>query len=249
MTEPHSHVNDGCDGTSNDSTWSSPLYRAGMDIEWLKAELAKPGRSQAACARYIGLGSSSQVNRIVKGERQIKEYEAQKIREYLTVTAQPGDRAKRVHNQAEPLTALVGVRFIQVLGKVEAGSWREVFPDAHAEVALPLPDAPLFAGEDVFALLVVGSSMNLKFQNGEHVICRRWNGGPLPAGKTVVVERTDRAGKVETTLKDLVATVGGFELWPRSNDPRYQEPLQFDPSDEREVRVIARVIYRVGAVD
>lgn len=52
----------------------------------LKAELAKPGRSQSGLARYLGLDNSA-VNRLVNGGRDLKVREVAKIEEYLARTA------------------------------------------------------------------------------------------------------------------------------------------------------------------
>lgn len=52
------------------------------DPEWLKAELAKPGRSQSGLARYLGLDASI-VNKIVNGKRDLKAREIEEVEAYL----------------------------------------------------------------------------------------------------------------------------------------------------------------------
>lgn len=60
--------------------------RFGIDADWLKAELAKPGRSQSALARFMKLTTPAIVNRMVQGNRDISAREADQIRAYLAAT-------------------------------------------------------------------------------------------------------------------------------------------------------------------
>lgn len=83
--------------------------------------------------------------------------------------------------------------------------------------------------------------MNLRYDEGTYVIVRPWQGGEWPVGKNVVVQRTDAAGKIETTLKELVMGPDGLELWPRSSDPRFQEPVPYR-ADDHTVEIIGRVV-------
>lgn len=241
----HRYVNEPYAVSSSDSTGATPLNFGAMDLGWLKAELGKEGRSQAGLARHMGWSSASIANRVVSGDRQIKANELPKIHAYLAST---GEGATLPHVLPGALSTPVGVRFINRHGKVEAGAWREVFPDETLE-PVPVPDVPLFSGNDVFALDVVGPSMNEHYPDGSVVICRR-GGSPMNmVGKHVVIERVDAGGKVETTLKELtVNNAGEFELWPRSSDERFKEPIRLDPADEREVRVIGRVIWMMKPV-
>lgn len=41
-----------------------------------------------------------------------------------------------------------------------------------------------------------------------------------------VVVRRRKGLLVETTLKEVVQELDGVALWPRSNDPRFQEPVR-----------------------
>lgn len=53
--------------------------------EWLKEELAAPGRSQSGLARFLGLDSSA-INRLVNGRREVRFREVSQIRTYLDQT-------------------------------------------------------------------------------------------------------------------------------------------------------------------
>lgn len=56
-----------------------------MDIDWLKVELAKPGRSQSALARHMNVATSA-INRLVNGGRDLKVREVEAIHAYLRET-------------------------------------------------------------------------------------------------------------------------------------------------------------------
>lgn len=190
----------------------------------LKAELERPGRSQSALGRAMGLDPAI-INRMCKGERQIKLAELPLIERYL---AETGGATFRT----EPTAT------VRVAGAVEAGVWREPGLDVVGET---IPVVATVDGADLYALKVVGASMNLKYEEGSYVVVRPWEGGPWPVGKTVVVQRTDTTGKVETTLKQLQAGENGLELWPRSSDPRFQEAVPFRNGDDT-VEIVGRVI-------
>lgn len=206
-----------------------------MDIEWLKAELAKPGRSQSALARHLGVVPEI-VNRIVHGRRQVKASEADQIRAYLAATESGAPatltRIAPLPTPASPLT---------VRGIVEAGSWREMaLSDLEYEPETFLaPRSVVDSG--AFALRVAGPSMDLLYPDGSFVVVQPWDGGPLPFGKRVIVERT-KHGLIETTVKELVRGPDGEPvLWPRSSHPAHQEPILLNQDDET-IRLIGIVI-------
>lgn len=210
-----------------------------MDASWLKDELAKPGRSQSGLARFMGLDHPSIVNRMCKGERQIKAAEADRIRAYLAATER-GSPATLAHIASKPApTALLVVR-----GTVEAGSWREaaLLSDLDYEPeTLIAPRSVVDSG--AFALRVAGPSMDLLYPDGSFVVVQPWYGGPLPFGKRVIVERADVTGKIETTVKELVrGSDGEPELWPRSSHPAHQSPVIYREGDAT-VSLIGVVVW------
>lgn len=207
-----------------------------MDIEWLKAELAKPGRSQSALARHLGVVPEI-VNRIVHGRRQVKATEADQIRAYLAAT-ESGVTATITRLADMPTsTALLTVR-----GTVEAGSWREVALSdlGYDPETLIAPRSVVDSG--AFALRVAGPSMNVLYPDGSFVVVQPWHGGSLPFGKRVIVERR-RDGLVETTVKELVRGADGEpELWPRSNHPAHQGLIAYREEDTT-VHIVGIVIW------
>lgn len=196
-----------------------------MDSEWLKAELQKPGRSQSALARQLGVVPEI-VNRIVHGRRQVKAHEADAIRAYLAAT-ETGTPATFARVAPRPIATST----LPVRGTVEAGSWREVaFSDFGQDFeTLIAPQSIVDSG--AFALRVAGPSMDLMYPDGSFVVVQPWHGGPLPFGKRVIVER-HRDGLVETSVKELVrGSDGEPELWPRSSHPAHRTPIPYKEGD------------------
>ena len=119
------------------------------------------------------------------------------------------------------------VRKVPVLGEVAAGLWRETrgLSSAEAEESLQV-DVHGYEGVELFALRVVGPSMDRIYPEGRWVIVAR----PPDAGlrvDDVVVVRRNRQGLVETTLKQLALDGERVVLWPRSHHPDFQEPMYF----------------------
>lgn len=205
------------------------VIQSAMDPAWLKAELRKPGRSQAALARFMGV-SQPVVNRICQDGRKILATEADKIRTYLIATGN-GDNL--------PPPPPISARLIKVNGVVEAGAWREAGQLAFVE-QIPVLNTAAFEG-DVFALKVSGPSMNQHYADGSYVIVRAWAGGPLPYGKHVVVKRERADGLVECTIKEL-RNGNKPELWPNSDDPAHQKPVPYGDNGDITVSIVGRVI-------
>lgn len=117
---------------------------------------------------------------------------------------------------------------VPVLGETAAGKWLE-FEDVDTEKYAPiLAIAGRYPVSEQFAYRVVGPSMDkARIFDGDFVICvPYWHARTAPTtGDLVVVER--RRGPVfERTVKELQVADGGFELWPRSTDPRFQQPIK-----------------------
>lgn len=145
-----------------------------------------------------------------------------------------------------PPMALLPIR-----DRVQAGAWLAV--DDHIQVrpkTWPALRDPRFPNADQWLSEVVGDSVNrLNIFEGDLVQCVDAIGiGYFPrTGDIVEVERLRFGGQErELTLKELEVTEDGVRLWPRSTNPRWQEPLSLtDGAGEREdieVRIRALVI-------
>jgi transcriptional regulator with XRE-family HTH domain len=140
---------------------------------------------------------------------------------------------------------------LAVLGEVAAGAWLEydnirdyTEPLFHVSVS---PHS-VYPVRSQYGLLVKGTSINRIAREGDilHCVDIATTGIEIQDGDLVIVERRKAQGLLrEVTAKKVVRRQGRFELWPDSDDPRWQEPFVFDqanPSDdETEVIILARV--------
>lgn len=147
--------------------------------------------------------------------------------------------------------ATAALRQVPVLGTVQAGQWTAplIFDDQdgaeeHVEVHLPQ-----FDRARLFALRVVGRSMDLEYPEGTRIIVCPAQEIGVRAGDHVVVRRT-KGNRAETTVKEALVEGDHLVLWPRSSDPAYQTPIRVpvnrDVTDEG-VEIIGVVVasYKV----
>lgn len=139
-------------------------------------------------------------------------------------------------------------RSIPVWGDVQAGAWRRIPDEPEVTERLDV-SVPGYETASLFAVRVVGPSMDKFYPEGTYVICAPPAEVGLQEGDCVVVRRRDRAGKVETTLKQIERQKGrggGFLLCPRSNDPAHQTPLPLpanrDAAAQEGVEIIGVVL-------
>lgn len=136
-------------------------------------------------------------------------------------------------------------RTYNVVGELMAGAWREAIewaPDDQYTVAVPvapgMPDIPLRG------YVVRGPSMNKLYPDGALVFVAATiaNGLTPKSGQRVLVQRRNRDGLYEATLKEYVEDSTGRWLWPRSYDPEHQAPLQVGKNGEEEVTITGIVM-------
>lgn len=140
---------------------------------------------------------------------------------------------------------------IPVMGEVAAGVWREV-EATDVSPFEPVPVAPnsKYPAGAQYGLVVRGTSMNRIAVDGDVLVCLSVD-VTEPADNDLVIFERCRAqeGLRETTVKRLRFRDGVMELWPESDDPRFQEPIRIagdTPEGDEAGRVIAVVdwIYR-----
>lgn len=115
---------------------------------------------------------------------------------------------------------------VKTIGFVEAGAWRatlEFPPDDVFEV--PVPANPKF--EQTFGLQVRGRSMDLHYPPGTILICKKLHDMPRDLrSRDHVIAIRHVSGEIEATVKELVIDQDGVPwLWPRSSDPKHQQPI------------------------
>lgn len=134
------------------------------------------------------------------------------------------------------LPRAVGLPTVKVVGTAAAGLWKDVSiiaDDYYVHEEIPVIENPRYAGYPQYALLVEGNSINRKIRDGEYAICVSWGdlGTDLKNGQFVHVERT-RGGLQEVTIKKVVIVNGRVSLYPDSDDPRFQDPIELWHEDE-----------------
>ncbi len=139
---------------------------------------------------------------------------------------------------------------VKVIGHVGAGMWHDLTAVDFKVVESPIPADPSFPAAAQFDLTVQGDSINRFARDGELLRCVHLDRAHLEArdGDMVIFERKRSQGQlIETTAKRFRRRAGGLiELWPDSDDERWQQPERFDPHNVKEGeegRVIARVLY------
>src|SRR5690606_8262855 len=137
---------------------------------------------------------------------------------------------------------------LYVKGIVAAGVWGEAFELPEAEWQTFTGRTGIEAPIDMrFGLRVVGDSMDERYPEGTILECVSLFSGIDPApGRNVVVLRTDEAGRVEATVKELVEQDGELWLVPRSSNPVHRPFKLCEPEPGiAEIRIAAVVVASV----
>jgi SOS-response transcriptional repressor LexA len=138
--------------------------------------------------------------------------------------------------------------YLPVRYRVQAGAWIEV---DYAEQEYPYPPRavtpdPQFAEWPQWLELVVGDSIDKEIQPGSfaHVVDAIEMGYSPQDQDFVVVERRREQGRLrERSIKQVQFTPTGVELWPRSNNPAWNKPLQLaHPEEGVEAEIVGLVI-------
>jgi len=132
---------------------------------------------------------------------------------------------------------------VKVLGTVAAGTFRY---DEFGEIdGLEIPVVPHkgIPASAQYAVLVDGPSVNQRIPDGMYAVCALYDQYPGGAhhGNLVHVVR-ETAGLYEHTIKELRFTEKGRELYPVSDDPRFQEVTVLDNGHDAIVRIHGVVI-------
>jgi phage repressor protein C with HTH and peptisase S24 domain len=129
------------------------------------------------------------------------------------------------HTSASGVTGNDNVRMVGVIGEVRAGAFAEI-PDEEPKPWEFVPvNLPEYARASLYALYVVGRSMDRYYPDGSAVVVCPTAEAGIREGDHVVV-RVRKGSLAETTLKEVVVAPDGVELWPRSTDAAYQTPIR-----------------------
>lgn len=143
---------------------------------------------------------------------------------------------------------------VLVVGAVQGGLWAESdsWPEDEHYV-IEVPPSRKYPGVRRRGLEVRGPSVNLLYPEGTVVIFaspEEIGHGAIP-GKPVVVQRVDKFGRYETTIKIYQPDEDGrVWLWPKSDHPEFQRPIELKPSaDIEEIKIIGLVIGKYAEED
>lgn len=132
--------------------------------------------------------------------------------------------------QAQEETAARKPAFLQVIGEVAAGRWLEVdeHVDEPAFEPVPIQPDPRWRAEDQYGLIVRGASLNRIALDGDVLACvnavaARYR--PVEDDLVVVEMRRNAGFLRQRTAKRFVPQETHVELWPDSDDPRWQSPI------------------------
>lgn len=213
------------------------------DVSDLATEISQllktTGLTAAAASRAIGRGKDY-LRDILDGRKlTIKPDDLQKLR----------DLAQADKEISEQVAA--EDEFPEIAGKVSAGVWIDVgvAPSDTDRRLSPIPFDPRYPRRSQYDLCVEGNSINRFARDGALLRCVDIVGPGIEIrdGDYVIVRRTAGLGTVETTAKRLRLTKTGRELWPDSDDPRYQTPIIIPNGGEDgdiEVQIVALVLYQ-----
>lgn len=140
----------------------------------------------------------------------------------------------------------------KVIGEVSAGSWHHLDGMNQADFEVepsPFPPDPRYAIGAQFDLVVRGSSINRFARDGMRLRCVDLiaAGIEVEDNDLVIFRKTKDDGElVQTTAKRYRRRGSIVELWPDSDDPRWQTPERIDtrntPAGE-EGAIVALVLY------
>jgi repressor LexA len=189
----------------------------GMDVATLRTLLRQRGIRQADLAAYLGI-DQPKVSKILRGERQIKAAEMDRIRAFLSPEMRGGEAGV--------------LRAIPIIGQVAAGNWKQAIE--HPIASLPNPDPSIPAR--AFALRVSGDSMDRFVDDGATVIVDP-DDRTLYPGRFYVVLNDEG----ETTFKQFQADPP--RLVPCSSNPAHRE---IAIGEKAGFDVVGRVIWRAS---
>jgi len=205
----------------------------------MRTRAAALGISEAEVARRVGI-SSRRFSYYVNDEREPEFDMLAKIAKALEW------KSSQLIAAAEGDAPRARLRSVSVRGHVQAGDWREALEwpqDDWYEV--PLPPDPRWPRASRFALEVRGPSMNRLFPDRSVIYCALFDdiGDEPKNGDRVVVERVNRDGLFEATVKEYVIDEDGRRwLWPRSTHPDHQQPIPLpEPPGQRGPQKIHRI--------
>ena len=206
-----------------------------MDLKWLAEQLDRPGYSQAGLARALGKDAAA-VNRMLKGERQIKANELPVITGYLQ-SHPPGTDE---HGYPQPILPVIHN------DKADVPVWASA--QAGSDGALVLTSEPIdyikrsermMGVRNPFAFFVIGNSMSPAIEHGDQVVVNPVV--PPKPGADCVFVNDDGNGTMRALVKRLLRSTGDHWKVRQFNPPR-----DFDLPKKKWARALVITEKRYG---
>lgn len=167
--------------------------------------------------------------------------------ENAALLAARGGHEPYYYQGIEPVfaTSLGMMRSVKAVGEVQAGAWKEAIEwhaDDQRDWPIP-PTVPHYDNMNVF--IVRGASMNLIYPDGSAVLVAGTIANRLhPQNDDIVlVQRVNEQGLTEASLKQYKVLPDGSKwLWPRSDDPEFQQPLKVECNNGHDVTITGIVV-------
>lgn len=201
------------DAHSRPSWQNSDMTQEAFDRAAVAEAMKARKATQTDMAKVMGLPSQSAFSNIMKGKRRITANEARTAYQFLGLEI--------------PAT----IRMIPVIGMANAGNWREAINMPLGEIAVPISAA----GNDAFAIELVGDSMNMIIEEGAHIVVDPRQ-KELRDGKCYLIQN----GNGEATVKAYSSKPARFE--PRSTNPEHKG---WSVSDHDFV-ILGRVVMKIS---
>ena len=192
------------------------------------------GLTQEAAADAFGLSKSGYI-KIEDGDRGLKADRIAKAAEIFGVppadvlSAARDEQNERIE-RAQEMTAANKGPGLPVIGEVAAGRWIEVDDHVDEPEYDPVPVNPdnRWPAEDQYGLVVRGTSINRVAIDGDILSCVNAIAARYRPKEDdlVIAEMRRHAGHLrQRTAKRFVRQSTHIELWPDSDDPRWQTPI------------------------
>ncbi|MBS0521859.1 MAG: helix-turn-helix transcriptional regulator [Proteobacteria bacterium] len=219
-----------------------------MDLKWIAEMLERPGFSQAGLARALGKDAAA-VNRMLKGDRQIKANEVPVILDYLQAAPPPTDRVATLAAQAvghRPAPAAQIQRVAEGNARPDVPVWASA--EAGQDGAMVLVNDPIdyirrserMQGvKNPFAFYVIGSSMSPAIEHGDQVVVNPVV--PVRPGADCVFIHDDENGNMLALVKRLLRV--SADHW---RVRQYNPPKDFDLPKKKWGRALLITEKRYG---
>lgn len=198
------------------------MERTASEIRsWMKTVLEEKDWSPARWAREAGVAPST-IQRAIKDD-----YEFVTSSRTLDKLAKAADTPAPLVSQN--ISTIASPRFLDVRYRTGAGLWHEAGDEVQAfEGVFPVTADPAYAGYAQWLERVVGDSMDRDYPDGcfVHVVSTSDMGySPRPGDHVILVRYRNDGQEIERTIKEVVRKGSRLEFWPRSTNPRWQEPV------------------------